>query len=283
MKLNSHNIRKGMESIFLYASNVALDMGLLPGHEGFTRFFILSGPRSGSNFLWTALNVHPRMLVFGELFRFPDSIGWDLRAFKHYPYGQSRKMIQLMQSDPVTFLKTRIFKPYPRVIDCVGFKLFYFHARGTSSSKVWNFLRGDTTIKVIHLKRRNLLRTYLSHQRALRSKVWIDQSGKSTAPPPMHLDPVACEHYFRQMTGWQQDSDRLFANHPKIDIFYECLAERFSDEIDKIQDFLQVDKCFLKPSTFKQTKKPPSMDILNYRDLAKHFSGTQWELFFQEE
>ncbi|MCB2141255.1 hypothetical protein KQH27_00945 [bacterium] len=190
-------------------------------------------------------------------------------------------MNRLVRSNPQILIDNLVFRPPPLAFSSVGFKIFYFHARKGSGEMVWKYLKSHKDIKVIHLKRKNMLRTFLSHRKALQNKIWVDISGNKIAPPPIYIDPEECNRFFERMTKWQSDSDNFFSEHPKIEIFYEKMVKSTEIELNRVQQFLDVDNRNIGPSTFKQAKRTISKDIINYEELKKCFKGTKWEEFFK--
>ena len=73
----------------------------LPGHSDYERFIVLGIARTGSTLLVELLNAHSQVMAFGELFRSPEAIGWDVPPFINY---QSPRMTALHCNDPVGFL-----------------------------------------------------------------------------------------------------------------------------------------------------------------------------------
>jgi LPS sulfotransferase NodH len=279
---NFQTIRRIKKQAMLYVRNFAIDAGCLMGHKEYTRFVVLGSPRTGSNFLCSAINTHSQITAFGELFRWPGTIGWDLLAFRYWPYGQSENSLNLIRSEPIEFLKTQVFKAHPKCTASVGFKLFYFHAREGNWKRVWNYLANEKNLRIIHLKRKNLLGAYLSHQRALLTNKWVYKSKETPINPPMKLDPRQCSTFFKETREWERQCDIVFRDHPKIEIFYEQLSNNFRQTIFRIQKFLGVNYEKLVPATYKQARLPLSIDIENYLELKEDFQGTRWAVFFEE-
>jgi LPS sulfotransferase NodH len=280
MRINPYNIRNGLKSLYFYIFRLALGGSFFRGNDDFTQFIILSAPRSGTNFLRSALNRHSQIFVFGELFRFPNKIGWDFWAFNNLPLMNSKDMISLVNLSPDKFIKNHVFAPPPYPFTSIGFKIFYFHNRNQQGIKVWEYLKKDKNIKVIHLRRNNMLKTFLSHRRALQTEKWIDILGRKLSPQAIFLDPHDCRNYFQRMTKWEDENDNRFSHHHKLDICYENMISNREYELSRIQSFLNVDTKHIIPSTVKQTKREISDDIKNYEELERFFRGTEWSRFF---
>jgi LPS sulfotransferase NodH len=255
----------------------ALDLGLY-GQSDYTPFVIVGRSRVGSNLLRTLLNAHPQIATYGEIFRDSSCFDWD-----HLGYFQSRTMRSLIRRDPVRFVDAKVLGRYPSLYRAVGFKLFYYHAREGAAASVWPYLRNRLPLKVIHLKRRNLLQTHLSRKRAALSDRWVNTSGRRGAsgqPHAIHLDYHECLDDFVQTRTWEEECDRDFAAHPKLEVVYERLAGNHRAEGRTIQEFLGVPVRPIDPTTFQQTREPLATMIANYDELKEKFGGTVWQEFF---
>lgn len=255
--------------------NIALDLGLLGGHQEYVKFIILGRSRTGSNFLRGLLNSHPNVRIFGELFQNPQEITWGLPR-----YTQARRLFALFSNEPVTFLKQEIFRKVPAQIKAVGFKIFYYHAQTPQWKPVWEYLLGQPSIRVLHIKRQNILQTHLSKARAEQSGEWANITGKTQQRPPLQLEYAALLEDFEKTRQMEADYDALFAGHPKIDVLYEDLSRDYEAAFQTVRAFLDLPDCPAAPQTYKQTKEPLSVAIANYRELKEQFAGSPWEEFF---
>jgi LPS sulfotransferase NodH len=147
---------------------------------------------------------------------------------------------------------------------------------------VWPYLRERTDIKIIHLKRRNLLQTHLSRKRAALTDKWVNTSGRADSQAPVTLDYEECLKDFVQTKAWEEESERYFPHHSMLQVHYEGLASDYAAEARTIQDFLEVQPETVKPTTFQQTRQPLRSMIANYDDLKRQFRGTVWQEFFTD-
>ncbi|MCC6190122.1 MAG: sulfotransferase [Anaerolineales bacterium] len=257
--------------------HLALDLGLRRGHTDYTRFIILARSRTGSNLLRGLLMQHSRVLSFGEIFRSPEVIDFDLPG-----YEPSRGALALYRRDPVRFLATQVFRRVPVRVQAVGFKLFYYHARAQPWQAIWECLHDLAELRVIHLRRRNILRTHLSRARAERSDRWVNLSGEAEDKEPLELNYEACLKDFIQTRQWEQAADEHFAAHAKLVVCYEDLAEDYQREMARLAPFLGLLDEPLAPQTRKQAQQPLRAAIANYAALKQQFAGSEWEVFFEE-
>lgn len=258
----------------------ALELGLLDGHSDYCKFFILGRGRSGSNFLRGLLNSHSRIVVFGELFRSFDSIGWEFPDYEGYL--RSPRLRTMAQHAPVEFLRKKVFRKFPEEVAAVGFKLFYYHAQEDSRQPVWNFLRDQKEIKVIHLKRNNTLKVLLSEKKAFETDRWTNTTGEPEQRLSINIKYEECLQFFSR-AHWEKESfDEFFDGNQKLDVVYEDLADNLVYEIKRVQEFLGVGCEPVQPRTYKQSNQPLSEAIANYFELKKEFNGSPWESFFED-
>jgi LPS sulfotransferase NodH len=265
------NIKKLQMKIFLQ------NTGLLPATHQYTKFIILGRSRTGSNFLRGLLSSHPEILTAGEILRNPDQIDWD--SDQYYVNAQ---VLNLYQQKPIEFMQKIVFRKFPPQIKAVGFKLFYYHAQTEPYNQIWDFLKKSTEIRIIHIKRENILKTHLSRAQANRSGSWVNTSGKKEDHGPITLDPVECLKDFEQTRQWENYYDQFFASHLIKQVRYEDLANNYEAIIQDIQTFLNVSPHPVKPQTYKQSSKHLSEMITNYDELKSKFKDTPWAKFFGE-
>jgi LPS sulfotransferase NodH len=254
-----------------------MSLGLQDSHNDYTKFIILGRSRTGSNFLRGLLSSHSQIVVLGELLKNYNAIEWGTDG-----YPQTGRDLRIMQTDPARFLDTIVFRKYPRYVAAVGFKLFYYHAQQEELKPAWEHLRERKDIRVIHLKRRNILKTHLSRQRAEMTDLWTNVGGSKEVEKPIQLDYEKCLQDFIQTRQWEKDYALFFKDHPKIELDYEDLVADYVSVAHDIQDFLGVKDEPVKPQTHQQSHWPLSRAVANYAELRGKFMGSEWEEFFEE-
>lgn len=256
---------------------LALEFNLVGGHTDYTRFIILGRSRSGSNFLRGLLNSHSQIITFEELFKNPEMIGWGLDG-----YSQDQRTLEQFRTDPIAFLEKNVFVKMPMEIKAVGFKLFYYHAHGTSLEPIWNYIKAHTEIRVLHIKRQNILKTHLSKKRAEITDSWINLTGEKEQAPRITLDYEECKADFEQTRAWEDTYTQFFQQHHVLELVYEDLARNYAQRMEEVQAFLGVNRQAVQPQTFKQASRPLSEAITNYAELKHQFAGTPWQEFFTD-
>jgi len=251
---------------------------IMGGHAEYVRFLIVGMARTGSNFLRGSLMSHGQIVVLGDVFREQNTIAWGIPFYLY-----SRDALTLYRGDPVKFLETEVFVKFPKRVSAVGFKTLYPHTHKEIWEPIWTYLGSQKNFRIIHIKRQNMLKIYLSLQK-LRQKEgkWKNISDTEGGNTAIHLDYEKCRQAFVDRREWERKYDTFFEGHHKIDVLYEDLCDNYDSEMRRIQAFLNADYQVVKPLTFKQSKGSLSRDISNYQDLKARFAGTPWEGFFED-
>lgn len=245
------------------------------GHSrDYTRFVLLSYQRSGSTMLVSALRQHPNIQTFGEVFN-PGSVMLHTPGYDNHAYY----LRQLRDTKPRTFLDRFIFRGFDPTIQAVGLKLFPSQAQDPLFEQALAELIQDPKIKLIHLKRDNLLAVYLSYRRATASGVWaVDQGATDNAP--LVLEPEQCEQAFREMRIGEAYFESILRSRPQLSLSYETLSSDLEPRLTSVQEFLGVDVKAIAPTLRKQRHGSLRDNIQNFDQLREYFSGTEWESFF---
>jgi LPS sulfotransferase NodH len=249
------------------------------GTSSYRKFVIIGIARTGSTLLISLLNSHSQILAFGELFRSPDSVGWDVPPFNSY---QNPRVNRLYRTDPLAFLAKHVFRRWPKEYGAVGFKLFYYHARQPPHSLVWDHLAGDPSIGILHIKRRNILKQYYSLQLAHKTNVWASTGVSVEDPPLMRLEVEACRKHFAWVRSLEHECAEFFKERSVHDVYYEDLITDQDRKMAAIQDVLELRHERVIAKLARQRRKPLSQAIANYDELKQAFKNTPWAEFFAD-
>jgi LPS sulfotransferase NodH len=241
----------------------------------YTKFIIVGRSRTGSNYLRSLLNSHRNITTYGEIIQ-------DLEEWDHTGYFHTLKKTWLHQHDPLGLVEKEIFRKYPPRISAVGFKLFYYHARKDPWKPIWSYLQNLKGLRILHVKRTNILRTHLSRKKAELTNRWVNTTGLLEKLIPIELDYRECLNEFIETRRYENEIDTMFHNHSILNVFYKDLSGDYRSVMKKVQDFLgvQYEECFSK--TYKQAHHSLSEAISNYWKLKESFIGTEWEEFFED-
>ena len=230
----------------------------------YTRFIVLSRQRSGSNLLVNALQSRPEFKVYGEIFR----------------GGVDESVKTAVRKSASDYLDKNIFTDYPSPIKAVGFKIFYQHPVWDPSGNVWQYLREMEDLRVIHLRRHNLLKSFVSWKIAQKTDVWKQANDASLElDKRVEISPEECVAFFEQTLQQEKIADERFSGKPLLQTTYESLTSQFAEQMDLIQEFLNVDPLPIAMKTVKQNPESLSELIINYDELSHAFSGTRWEAY----
>lgn len=254
--------------------------GLRTGQRNYTKFIILGRGRSGSTWLRTLLNSHEHIRCFGELFNAKtlgkNSIGWSVPGYR----TKGAQLTQL-QTDPVAFVRDEVFAPMPVHIEAVGFKLFYYHARNGDLEAIWDYLQA-LELKVLHIKRRNLLASCLSTVAAADTGFYKLKPNQTEASKTRtyEISYETCLKYFEATREFEGKYSDYSPN--TLSVCFEDLVADPELETDKIQRFLGVEPKRLSSPLQRQNRMQLKQRIKNFNELKTRFSGTPYAMFFED-
>ena len=271
-------LRKAARAVTMQARLFAIDGGLAHGHRTYRRFVILGQGRTGTNFLRGLLNSHGAILAFGEVLRSDTEISWGIPL-----WHTSRRALALAGTDANAFLDRHIFRAYPESIEAVGFKLFYDHAREPSRRRVWDRIFDAHGPAVLHLTRRNLLKSLVSLRRAEMDGRWVETRPAASHPvEKIRLTYEECVAYFEQSLRWQDEHESRIGGQPWLNVVYEDLVSRGPLEHVRILEFLGMPPRQLRPGTLQQSHGPLRDVLANFAELERRFAGSRWQPFFED-
>lgn len=258
------------------AIDIGVASGVIRSHKGYQKFIIMGMPRSGSNFLASSLRSRRNIVAYGELFseqsRKRRDILWDTPG-----YETTRKALTLRDKDPIAFLESMVFKRMPAYVEAVGFKLFYHHA-DENWQCVWPYLKAQD-VKVIHLKRRNYLKVFLSMSNAMRTRQFVSRNREKSSQQPITLDYNKCLDWFEMTRAWETKFDTYFDD--SLEIYYEDLAKDYTQNMRTIQEYLNVRVGETHSPLRQQARLPLNKAITNYAELKSRFASSEWAEFFE--
>lgn len=290
----------------MFDLNIAL-FGRIP----LTRFAILSSARSGSNLLYYMLKSHGNIQAYGEIFNIQSASTTVLDQL----FSNPRKYVDdILNQKFVPTKKALGFKIFynqmtAAQVCCEFYSTYFINSEDVSEEEreqiankrmqiesnydtdkvkilvedVWSYFEDDTKIKILHLKRENRLKQYLSLCRAWKTNEWICHSLKK--PPtrkPIRIEPQNCLSYFKKMDEWEKKYHQIFRDNDALEILYERLQQDPQNELKNIQAFLNLPIRKLNSPLQKQRGEPISIAIKNYEELKDKFKGTCYEHYFSE-
>jgi LPS sulfotransferase NodH len=268
------------------------DMG-----RAYTRFLVLGEGRTGSNLLVQLLNSHPHIVCFREVFNWTHSrVDYQVPGYDE----KSAKDVRFRRDDPIGLLQARVFCEWPATVEAVGFKLHYGHALGYEGLE--EHLAADEGLHVIHLRRENALRTYVSFLNAQRTGEWerhahdglrsrvrklVRTAGNVLArrdvSAPLVITPEEVREFAVSYALKGQRYDAVFAGHQCLGLTYESLADDRGSSLSSIARFLGVDAFEVAETTLRRQNPERLRDLIaNYDELRKSFAGSPGEAWFDD-
>ncbi len=247
-----------------------------------TKFIILGFQRSGTSWLETMLNSHPEILCLGELFYFSSGLVPFLNPRGRKTNFSYRKYVEASKSNRMKHLVNR----KKTVVECldnvysiqgnhaIGFKLMYDQAKNFSS--VVDYVE-NKQVKVIHLVRKNVLKTLISLYSAKNRKLY--HTTKQINPDKIYL-PTRFLFYrlkklARKIKYWDS---RFFLSKNYYKIFYEDVLNDTKLHMHKILKFLEVkDNIRLSSSLRKINPEKIENILINYEEVEKLLKDSPYE------
>lgn len=230
------------------------------------RFVIVAARRTGSNLLCTLVGSHADVLCHHELFN-PGGIYYALPLRKS---DFSLGTLEERDADPLGFLG-RVWS-HTQGKRCVGFKM----TRGQDPSVI-DAVLADPGVRVIVLRRKNRLKTFVSELRAERTSTWeVYDKADIAACPRVPVDLRALDAYVADNETFYAGIDAAVARSGSrvLHVTYEQLFERAEQQ--RILRFLDLapQAVALNARAVKQNSCDLRDLVDNYDALARSLAGT---------
>lgn len=205
--------------------------------------FIISCPaRSGSTMLLHLLRSNRAVLCHGEVFG-GERLGHLAGSYAVRRKGDAAfddRLHALFEADPKRFLYDIVFDGQGRSVS--GFKFKTDEAFGEQCRDIQEMISADSDIKVVQLRRRNLLDQYISHQVVLKQTgVTLVMSGQERpSVEPFLVDVRDAVLYFIDVLEREAKVATAYAHHRRLTVDYEDLAQDGHPVREALQKFLGV-------------------------------------------
>lgn len=227
---------------------------VLRGNKKFTKFIILTRSRSGSNLLVSYLESHPNIYIRGEIFHNLNN--------RNY-----RKILNWF------------FNIMPSKFKASGFKIFYYHPLDTKCPELWQELASNADIKIIHLYRKNLIKTIISRHIALKTDIWSSEKKNLSVSFNLDIPPQLIDKEINRTLAWREEYNNIFNKHKIFEINYEDFIGASHENLSMIQDFIEVPRKTLSTHLKKQQTKPLEEVVNNYNEIKVYFKKTIWKKY----
>jgi LPS sulfotransferase NodH len=222
------------------------------GHSVEQRFAIVGNARTGSNYLLDGLKSSPAIRMYHEIFA-----------------SHNRRV----GADFDKILST-VFQYEDKSTQAVGFKVFYNHL----TEEEWSKLLAYRELKVIHLTRRNRLRTVISLEIAFKTGQWT-KSGNSGGPREKRvtLDPLKLIQRLEQIEEGEIATRRRFCDRPILEVVYEELVRSPEQVFAAVGTYLGVEG--IDPGKIRLKRQNPEtlpQLIVNYAEVESVLRNTKF-------
>jgi LPS sulfotransferase NodH len=236
----------------LYVHTLQRTYFRLFGHPINQRFAIIGNARTGSNYLLDGLKSSPSIRMYHEIF-----------ADHNRQIGKDFDKI----------LST-VLQPESKSTQMVGFKVFYNHL----TEEEWKKLLARRDLKVIHLTRRNRLRTVISLEIALKTGEWT-KSGHSNGSKAkhIHLDPLKLTKRLEQIEEGEATTRARLRDRQILEVVYEDMVRSPGETFVSVGSFLGVEG--IDPGRIRLKRQNPEslrQLIVNYEEIESVLKNTRF-------
>ena len=248
-------------------------------------YMITCAARTGSAMLVYLLRSHPEICSHGEIFSLDKIRGLSgtYLSKRHARPEFIDRLSAERDRDPIKFL-------YKIALDLQGkkpvcSKLKHDELILPEYKVLRDEIVNDRDFRIIHLRRENLLRRYLSHYIVnYVTHVTMAIHGQVIPEVPrVELDPHECQKDFEAVRGRELEFVELFAQHPSFSISYEEMVARDAKKkIRALLDFMGVSRRKLTTTTRRLGCHDLRQVIANFEELRAYFSGTPYSKFFDQ-
>lgn len=255
---------------------------------------ILTNGRTGSNNLVNIINQHPKLVNYGEVLG-SWTLPQKLKYFTYYGVNDTNSFLSKLYVSKSLFYAAQFASnlgrlrrldklnwKFRRNVTSAGFKDFYINLKKHNAQQ---FLLANPDVKVVHLRRDNVLERYLSYLALTRTNVAVQRSGDEKQQPMLTvpLESILSDLETIELEGMelasyigQFDSRRVF------NITYEDFnrsAVHRQDLSTELFQFLGVSDHVIETQHKKIRRKSIKKSIDNYSELKSVLFGTRFEKF----
>lgn len=241
-----------------------------------TPFIIVSSPPSGSTMLRKLLHSPPQICCHGELFGPRRVLGHEEAGLPGHLVAepdQQSALLDVRTADPLEFV--RMILAAGATFEAIGFKMLNDHVVDQQFHAAVEWLAGLTDLRVVYMRRRNILRQHVSRLR-LRETARRGELAEAvrTGEPPV-IDPSLAVRVdgdevlaeaARQRALTSQIRHR-FGSSRSMDIVYEDFAAAPLTIGRAVLDFLAVPRFQLELAT-PRNEYDLRIVIENYEEIA---------------
>lgn len=243
-------------------------------------FIILAQQRSGTHLLGSLLNSHSELYCAGEILYGKLNNKYNFLRYLSEQYKCDHKTLQLSGHELHTkwnnyfsgiFQEIKERKPYLKQI---GVIIMYNQIKSISPLLLEMVLSENS---IIHLIRRNILRTYASD--CINHATKQAHRRDPAEFREFHLDTDKLISKIESRKQLISNATKLTTSRRYIDVFYENLKNDRSNEITKTLEFIGADNESLRTELHPTNPWPLSSMLTNFKEVEEILRGTEYENF----
>ena len=232
---------------------------------------IITNGRTGSNLLVSYLNSSPQVRAYGEIFgTYYLSSDFLLEKLRQ-PHGAVRhlhEMLERLTTERLTAIKI-LYQHFD--------ERFREKRDLPSLAELLPELQNDPTIKIIQLRRENLLDVIVSNMLAKQSGKYV---GQAYDVEQITLPPRVCRRHIQAIEAQEQRFRDAFPPERYLELTYEDLTAKPDETLGKLQNFLGIENLKAQSHIQKQNRSAKSDVIANYDELKWFFRRSDYRRFF---
>ncbi len=236
------------------------------------KFVIICAARSGSTMLRYLLDSHPDIICHGEVL-----VGDGLQGLSSkWNLDQEAKieLKEMKRESPVDFFH-QLFNSSQ--FETIGLKYKtdeYFDAKYAGFTEQ---IESGTSIAVIHLRRKNILAQYISHQRILSrgapmleldsKNSWANTLTAKWRNRPFKINKSQVTSYAIDVMNRDEQVAQRLPEHRVHNVWYEDIVTPHSKAMKDLLEFLKVEIRAISTPTLKQT--PNHLSLIKNPEIIK--------------
>jgi len=237
---------------------VTFRIGSVVGHRSHELFALVGHARTGSNYVLRGLTTASTVRVYNE-------------PFAQHNRGPGRSFDEVMST---------IAGRQPFSIRVVGFKVFYYHL----SDAEWSMLVGVPALRVVHLTRRNRLRTVVSLAIAMKTDRWTGTHGSvSVDERRVTLDVTTLIRRLEEIEAAERIARRRLAGVNVFELVYEDLLADPLHFFEQVGRFLAINGLDIDKITLPRQNPEALADLIeNFDDVKTCLVGSRFASYLRD-
>lgn len=226
-----------------------------------TRFVLFAQGRTGSSLLRSLLNAHPEVHCADEVLG-PKAV--------LFPLAHVERLSRLVD-EPVWGFKVKVYQ--------------LTRHQGLEDPQAFLAALADRGHRIIHLRRRNLLRQAVSNAVAVGGGRYLYAEGEERKPVTVHMDPTETIEVMRRRVAHAAAEDTALAGLEHLSLTYEDdLLEpaRQQATADRVVRYLGRDPVPVTTHLRRIVSGGLGDRVENWDEVAAALAGTEFETFLDD-